>query len=141
VETEQFSNVLSNYVSEVTSSDIQDFGNNIVKDYLSEPMLGYDAIITNPPFMLAEQFIEKACSETRLVAMLLKSQFWHAKKRMPLFLKYRPSFILPLLWRPDFMYQDRKNGEKGSPTMDMIWTVWIEGMPTSTYYPLEKPSL
>lgn len=94
-----------------------------------------DAIITNPPFNLSEKFIEKALKEAPIVAMVLKSQYWHAKKRFRLFSENKPAYILPLTWRPDFL-----NGERGgSPTMEVIWTVWIKGNTECKYIPLNKP--
>jgi len=95
-----------------------------------------DAIITNPPFNLSAEFIEKALNEADIVAMVLKSQYWHAKKRFDLFTKNPPAYILPLTWRPDFM-----NGERGgSPTMEVHWTVWIKGNTDCKYIPLQKPN-
>lgn len=91
-------------------------------------------IITNPPFKLAAEFIEHACSmELEGVAMLLKSQFWHARKRTPLFHKHRPAMVLPLTWRPDFLKQ-------GGPTMDVMWCVWIKGWGLPPLYrPILRP--
>jgi hypothetical protein len=51
--------------------------------------------------------------------MLLKSQYWHAAKRHQLFNTHTPAYILPLTWRPDFMFGERG----GAPTMDVLWTV------------------
>jgi len=92
-------------------------------DYLRTGPSGCDILITNPPFNLSEQFIRKAASEDYIVfAMLLKSQYWHAKKRLKLFHKIKPDFILPLTWRPDFY-----NGERGgSPTMEVCWNIWTK---------------
>lgn len=93
------------------------------------------AIITNPPFNLSHLFIEKALKEATLVAMLLKSQYWHARKRYNLFNNNKPSYILPLTWRPDFL-----NGlAGGAPTMEVCWTVWIKGNDNCKYIPLLKP--
>lgn len=100
-------------------------------------------IITNPPFSLSEQFIRK-CLEHRLsFALLLKSQYWHAKKRLPLFRKHPPRYILPLSWRPDFLFKERGNG---SPLMDVMWCVWLPQLPLDfpnaqfpTYYVLDRP--
>jgi len=72
--------------------------------------------------------------------MLFKSQFWHAKRRQKLYEENKPAYVLPLTWRPDFLYQDRiKGGKSASPTMEVAWTVWIEGNENSVYYPLLKP--
>ena len=117
----------------VQSSDLRNTGygdSNIdflcsIKDYRSD----VDAIITNPPFALSEQFIIHALKQVPTVAMLLKSQYWHAAKRMPLFLEHPPAWVLALTWRPDFM-----GGERGgAPTMEVLWTVWIKGQTDTRY--------
>lgn len=127
--------ILRQFGHTVTATDISN-GN----DYLeSAPPPGVDAIITNPPFKQSEKFIWKAVKEAKIVCMLLKSQYWHAKGRQRLYETHPPSYILPLTWRPDFAYQDRRNGEKGSPTMDVQWTVWIKGNNLQKYIPLSKP--
>ena len=87
----------------------------------------------------AEEFIRKAASLGKPFAFLVKSQFWHAKRRLSLFDEFPPSYILPLTWRPDFFFKDDHGG---SPLMDVMWCVWL--MPhikeTQTVYrPLERP--
>ena len=90
-------------------------------------------IITNPPFSLSEQFIYRAAAHEIPFAYLLKSQYFHAAKRKPLFDTLRPTHILPLTWRPDF------TGE-GASLMDMIWVVWAhKRAETTIYQPLERP--
>jgi hypothetical protein len=101
----------------------------------------YDAIITNPPFDVSEEFIRHAVPEARVVAMLLKSQYWHAMKREKLFRELPPAFVLPLTWRPDFLFKQREIGDKIGPTMEVGWTVWIEGVKDTRYVPLVKPVL
>jgi hypothetical protein len=129
------SKVLKSYGHEVFESDIADGLDFFELDYV------VDAIITNPPFMIAEEFIKKSLTDAPIVAMLLKSQYWHAKSRTPLFKKYPPSYVLPLNWRPDFYEDIRKEGDKkGSSTMEMAWTVWIKGDTLTKYNILEKPS-
>lgn len=98
-----------------------------------------DAIITNPPFNLSTKFIEKAVNEAPIVAMLLKSQYWHAANRLQLFRNMPPTWVLPLTWRPDFLEHERTDGSKGSPTMEVGWSVWLRGNNVTKYYPLEKP--
>jgi hypothetical protein len=99
-------------------------------------------IITNPPFNLAEEFIRQALSITPNVAMLVKSQFWHAASRAKLFGEHPPAAILPLTWRSDFLAGDKG----GAPTMDCLWTVWMSPRPGAAdwfhprYEPLMRPS-
>lgn len=132
------SNVIETYGHTVISTDII----NGVDFLCANPML-CDAIITNPPFETSALFIEKAIQtpNVNLVAMLLKSQYWHASKRIKLFEKYPPAFVLPLSWRPDFLEHERKIGDKkGAPTMEVAWTVWEKECQHETIYkPLLKP--
>lgn len=65
-----------------------------------------DWIITNPPFSLAEEFIRHAAEIGKPFAMLLKAQYWHAAKRAQLFREIPPSYVLPLTWRPDFLFKE-----------------------------------
>ncbi|GAB7057372.1 hypothetical protein JCM16163A_41210 [Paenibacillus sp. YK5] len=104
---------------------------------MSEPPLeGCHAIITNPPFNLSADFILKAIGEADVVAMVLKSQYWHASKRTKLFQQYPPAYVLALNWRPDFLNKERG----GSPTMECLWTVWIRGQEDTRYRILAKPN-
>jgi hypothetical protein len=105
-------------------------------DFLTAETVDCDWIITNPPFSLADRFIERCIESKKPFALLLKSQYWHAKKRLELFRSFPPAFILPLTWRPDFTFKQRG---KGSPLMDVMWVVW-GGCHDTRYIPLEKPS-
>lgn len=130
------SRVLESYGHEVFSTDLFDYSYGTPEvDYLKfTPKLRCDAIITNPPFNRSVEFIEKALLEADLVAMLLKSQYWHSKSRYDLFDSNPPAYVLPLTWRPNFA------PEKGSaPTMEVHWTVWKKGDTITKYIPLKKP--
>jgi len=131
------SKVLESYDHTVISTDIQNG-----EDFFELSKECY-AIITNPPFEHAEAFIKRSIEMpgVRLVAMLLKSQYWHSKKRATLFNKYPPTHVLPLTWRPDFKFHLRKPGDKKSaPTMEVCWSVWNKSSSSSTtYQPLLKP--
>lgn len=83
---------------------------------------GCEWLITNPPFALAERFIEQAASIgfEGGFAFLLKSQYWHAKSRLSIWERFRPSHILPLTWRPDFLF----GAKRGASVMECIWCVW-----------------
>lgn len=129
------SKVLGEYVTEVISTDIRETGYGMGGIDFLDWSEKADAIITNPPFNQSSQFIEKAIKEAPIVAMLLKSQYWHASKRTKLFTDYPPAYVLALNWRPDFM-----NGERGgAPTMECVWTVWVEGNTDTRYRILSKP--
>lgn len=101
----------------------------------------FDWIITNPPFCASEQFIKRCIDLNVYFALLLKSQYWHAAKRIDLFYKLPPAYVLPLTWRPDFLF--KQNGRHGAPLMDVMWCVWDPLFPYASgkteYYPLKKP--
>lgn len=115
----------------VTGTDIQSG-----TDFLTADMIPCDWIITNPPFSLADKFIERCIEHGKPFALLLKSQYWHAKKRLPLFWQNPPAYICPLTWRPDFMFKTRG---KGSPLMDVMWVIWTS-RPETRYIPLQRPA-
>lgn len=121
----------------VTSTDLrEDSGYGVGGvDFLDQFDDRFDAIITNPPFKVAEKFIAHALRQAPVVAMLLKSQYWHAARRLALFEAHPPAKVLPLTWRPSFLEKERGS----SPLMDVIWTVWSaqHGGPTA-YYPIRK---
>lgn len=132
------SNVLMKYFDFVYSSDIRvdaGYGAGDADFLISDRKA--DCVITNPPFDISHEFIEH-CHNLKLhaYAMLLKSQYWHSKSRLALFNKTKPSWVLPMTWRPNFAPNRGK-----SPTMDMLWTVWIDGDHTTKYHPLIKPKI
>lgn len=135
------SEVLKEYVAEVVSTDVRFSGYgegdvDFTRSGTWMPSQSVDAVITNPPFSTSGAFIQRALSISGTVAMLLKSQYWHAAKRQPLFEDTKPSFVLPLTWRPDFM-----GGERGgAPTMEVAWTVWVPGETQCRYVPLKRPT-
>lgn len=80
-----------------------------------------DAIVTNPPFSLAEEFIRRAMLFTPNVAMLLKQTFWNVGGRSRgLWFDHMPDLELKLTWRLAFLASERGN----SPLMDCMWAVW-----------------
>ncbi len=136
----KISKVLKENNYDVLSSDIRDVGYEAAFkfDFLNGSLKrGQDWIITNPPFSLAEQFIGRCLLRNGSFALLLKSQYWHAKKRTALFKSCRPKYILALNWRPDFLYGERG----GNPTMECFWCVWESPHKAATIYDiLERPT-
>jgi hypothetical protein len=124
------SRVLEWHGFEVTSTDIRETGQGFGGfDFLNddpEEKWGWtpepEMIVMNPPFSLAAEFIERALSYTPNVASLVKIDYWNAVSRLPLFERRRPTFFLPLTWRPAFLKKERGN----SPLMNCAWVVWTE---------------
>lgn len=94
-----------------------------------------DWIITNPPFSASEQFIGRCVHHGIPFALLLKSQYWHASRRLNIFEEHPPAFVLPLTWRPDFTGQ-------GASLMDVMWCVWDGNCRKclTIYKPLARPA-
>jgi hypothetical protein len=126
---------LESYGYDVEASDLNPRDPRVVeRDFLTMTETDARTIITNPPFVLAEQFIEHALGVLKVhnLALVLKSTYWHAVTRQPLFARFRPSVVCPLTWRPDFL-------NKGRPTMECSWIIWLgdHAGPTE-YLPLNK---
>ncbi len=133
------SKIIESLGYEVISTELYETGyglNGI--DFLDCEPRESDWVITNPPFKESAKFIERAVELGKPFAFLLKSQYWHARGRTDLFNQYKPKYVLPLNWRPDFHF-----GKKGgSPTMECVWTVWGSKPSKATeYYILSKPDL
>lgn len=80
-----------------------------------------DAIVTNPPFSLAEEFIRRSHLFTPNVAMLLKQTYWNVGGRSQgLWFDHMPDLELKVTWRLAFLANERGN----SPLMDCMWCVW-----------------
>jgi hypothetical protein len=127
-------NVLRANGHKVIATDIHPLGTGAQADFLKIPPRRVRNIVTNPPFDLAVPFIEHGLRmKPDVMAIMLKSTYWHAVRRLPLFQKSKPAWILPMTWRPDFM-------GKGRPTMECQWTIWLRGNTDyPRYCPLEKP--
>lgn len=109
------------------------------QDFLTEPLPECDWIITNPPFSVSEKFIERCAEHGKPFALLLKSQYWHSQRRYGLFQKIRPVYVMPLTWRPDFLF--KKPGKRSAPLMDVQWCVWVPPYNQNTVFvPLARDS-
>jgi hypothetical protein len=126
--------------SDVYGTDLR-FGD----DFLARrerPFCDVDAIITNPPYDLATEFIEHALRLIEpvggLVAMLLRTDFDHAKSRSHLF-RDCPAFAKKVVLTKRIMWFEPEPGAKGkSPSFNHAWYIWDwkhEGAPSLAYGP------
>ena len=97
------------------------------------------AIITNPPYELATEFCEQALRLMEpvhgAVAMLLRTDFDHAKGRFHLF-RDCPAFKKKLILTRRIVWVERTDGKKAAPSFNHAWLVWDwqhEGPPTIAY--------
>ena len=110
-------------------------------DFGEEPD-GYEAIITNPPYELASEFVEQSLRLTEkaagFVAMLLRTDFDHAKTRSHLF-RDCPAFAKKLVLTRRIVWFEPQPGAKGkSPSFNHAWFIWDwrnEGAPKLAYGP------
>ena len=123
----------------ITGSDIESGD-----DFLLRPLchVMVDSIITNPPYDLATAFCEHALKlvERRggIVAMLLRTDFDHAKGRAHIFSDC-PAFAKKVVLRKRIVWFEPEPGAKGkSPSFNHAWFIWDwkhEGAPTLAYGP------
>lgn len=84
------------------------------------------------------RIIRRAAELNVPFAFLLKSTYWHAEKRRKLYEEITPSYILPLTWRPDFLFKQQSGG---APLMDMAWNVWdLRSRGAAQYIPIGRPA-
>lgn len=101
-----------------------------------------DAIITNPPYELGAQFCEHAIRLMEpvggMVAMLMRTDFDHAKSRAHLF-RDCPAFAKKVVLTKRIVWFEPEPGAKGkSPSFNHSWWIWDwkhEGAPTIAYGP------
>lgn len=92
-------------------------------DFLRQTECSHDAIITNPPYNLAKEFIAHAIGLTRprgFVAMLLRTDFDHAKTRAQLF-GAGQAFSKKLVLTKRIRWIE---GSTGSPSFNHAWFIW-----------------
>ncbi|WP_420405947.1 SAM-dependent DNA methyltransferase [Nisaea sp.] len=122
--------VLREYFGEVHASDVFDYGYGEVSDFLNKPIQtgSYDWVITNPPFRLAEQFIERARPIARRgIAMLTRTVFIESVGRYErLFSVFPPTKVAQFTERVP-MVKGRLD-ERASTATGYAWLVWEIGV-------------
>ena len=122
---------------DICCMDIVDRGyeDTLVDNFLEHDFKGqkFNNIITNPPYSLAQEFLEKSMKiidKNGKVAMFLKIQFLEGIKRKEMFKKYPPKYIYVFTKRQNPWRNGKSVDEKGKPwssTMCFAWFVWEEG--------------
>lgn len=106
-------------------------------DFLTyNPHYKFDTIITNPPFALAQEFIEKALElSNHYVIMFAKIQLLEGDKRRKMFDNSPLKYVYVFSKRVSPLRNGEPTDEKGKPwasTMCFAWFVWeknYEGEP------------
>lgn len=118
--------VLDEYFKEVRCADAYDYGFAAIRDFLSYPYEtnAVDWVITNPPFRLAEEFVQRSFDVARRgVAMLVRTVFLESVGRYNrLFLNDPPSKFAQFVERVP-MVRGRLDG-KATTATGYAWLVW-----------------
>lgn len=107
--TGAFTRALRQRSSHVDAVDIEPYPDTVQCDFFKyggAPGQGpYDWIVTNPPYSLAQPFVEHAhelVSQTGTIAMLLRLAFLESAKRVPFWCEYPLRHVVVLAERPSF---------------------------------------
>jgi hypothetical protein len=117
----------------VTATDIADDNYDFLE---CDPLDHYDAIVTNPPYGLAQEFVERALQLTEplrgTVAMLLRVDYDSAATRLHLFADC-PAFALKVVLTKRIVWFEPKTA---NPSENHAWYLWSwrhGGAPTIAY--------
>ena len=121
--------ILRAYGHDVVASDLVDYGDPTCfyrRDFLLEHKLpnGCECILTNPPFSLAEDFVEHALELCPHVIMLLRLAFLESERRSRILdtgtLARVHVFRKPL----PMMHRHGWEGRRASSAMAFAWLCW-----------------
>jgi hypothetical protein len=110
----------------VFASDLNDRGYGMPRiDFLLPgPAVDCDAIVTNPPFSLAEEFVATALERAPLVIMLLRLAFLESDRRSYILDNAGLARIHVFAKRLPMMHRAGWEGRKANSGMAFAWFVW-----------------
>lgn len=118
----EISNFLNSRGKSCTTADIIDYGNGAtVEDFLTYGCFGAECIVFNPPFLLTEQFIDRALSLCDNLIMFNRATALEAPRRS---IKHQ-SGEWPL--KVFYSFANRVSCTKGvdrEPTASSVWYGW-----------------
>jgi hypothetical protein len=118
---------------DVFSSDIVDRGYfSAQQDFLTAEDYGlvpHTAIVTNPPFSLGQEFVDKAFSfpSIHYCALLLRLAFLESQKRKAWFQANPPARVHVSSRRLPMMHRQGWEGNKSTSAVPYAWFVWLRG--------------
>ncbi|MBB4287918.1 SAM-dependent methyltransferase [Roseospira goensis] len=117
---------LAEYFKDVGSADVHRYGFGHVRDFLTYPYeaKSHDWVITNPPFRLAEDFVDRAMTVARSgVAILARTVFLESVGRYTAIFRDRPPSVFAQFSERVPMLKGRVD-RKGSTATGYAWFVW-----------------
>jgi predicted RNA methylase len=130
------SEVLKEYYpnQEIISTDLvyRDYGEGNIDFITHDYERKFDNVITNPPFSLAKEFVEKGLELSNdKVIMLLKIQFLESSKRKEFLINSPLKYIYVFSERQstlkDGLELNPLNNKPWSTTLLLAWFVWEKG--------------
>src|SRR5258708_5190859 len=111
----------------VRASDLVDYGGaqEETVDFLSLKWCNSRAIVTNPPFRFAEEFVAQALRFSPLVIMLLRLAFLESERRTGILENRGLARIHVFRKRLPMMHRAEWQGRKANSGMAFGWFVWI----------------
>jgi hypothetical protein len=126
--------VLEAHGHEVGATDVVDYGwGHRVLDFLTidntaqKPWNYTQAVVTNPPYQLAEKFVRQALLCSPLVIMLLRLAFLESVRRTKILEQSGLARIHVFRNRLPMMHRRGWDGKKASSAMPFAWFVWERG--------------
>lgn len=113
-------------VINVISSDIEKYGYGIQRDFFD--ISKANNIITNPPYNIAEKFLEHALDiYSKKVCFLLRLDFLHGQNRYELFSRYPISRVYVFSKRIEFRPEKKRDFGGGMTTAWFVWDKKYKG--------------
>jgi hypothetical protein len=113
---------------QVIGSDLVNYGDPTHfyrRDFLMEKLpAGCECIITNPPYKLAEQFVEHAIDLCPHVVMLLRLAFLESERRTGILEGRGLARVCLFKRRLPMMHRDGWDGPRASSGIPFAWFVW-----------------
>ncbi len=133
---------LAEYFERVTAGDVADYRATFQEqDYISDFLISWDGdsdqvdfVITNPPFVLAEEFVQEALRRCAVgCAMFVRSAFLEGGGRHArLFSVTPPTFILQFTERVPLV-KGRLDPEASTATA-YAWVIWLKNCQGPTHF-------
>jgi hypothetical protein len=112
---------------DVVATDLNDRGCPVSQDgvdFLQPSRIACDAIVTNPPYSLAEKFVALALARAPLVIMLLRLAFLESQRRAHLLDSGKLARVHVFANRLPMMHRAGWNGRRASSAIPFAWFVW-----------------
>lgn len=111
----------------VVASDIRDYGQGLVRDFLTvDPDTYGGDIVTNPPYKLAERFVRHALTgkQPRKIIMLMRLAFLESTRRSDILDGGKLARVHVFKNRLPMMHRAGWEGPKSTSATAYAWFVW-----------------